>query len=245
MSVLTLANVTQRFLLGRDAIVVLDDVSLEVDQGDFVAIHGERRSGKSTLLRVAGAWEAPQCGSLTFQGEDVWRLSDGARAQLRRRGGVGLLCGEWRPMANKPALRHVQEVLLCRGFSLREAQAPALQALRRVGLADHACTPSNRLARGELLRLAVAQRLVHEPRVLLVDEPAVLLRPAEAAEFYSLLEDLGRDPGLALIVASEELTPLRAARRMFSLDRGRLLARRNREGQVVEFPARRSASESP
>jgi predicted ABC-type transport system involved in lysophospholipase L1 biosynthesis ATPase subunit len=242
MTLLSLANVTQRFPAGREDIVALDDLSLTVNDGDFIGIHGERRSGKSTLLRIAAGWEEPNHGSVVFAGRDLWALADGARAKLRRRHGVGLISGHWRPTANKPALRHVQEALVCSGLSLREAQAPALLALERVGLARCAYAPSNRLSHGDLIRLALAQRLAHCPRMLLVDEPAVLLRPSEAAEFYELLESLGQDPDVALVIASEELTPLRNAQRILSLHNGALRSMDMPSGRILEFPDQRTTA---
>ncbi len=224
--------------------MVLDRVSLSVELGDYIGIQGERRSGKSALLRIAAGWERPTGGRAIFAGEDIWALSDGRRSKLRRRGGVGLAAGWWRPTTNKPAVQHVQEALASDGFSLREAEAPALSALDRVGLSNSTHTPSSMLTQGELIRLSLAQRLVHAPRLLLVDEPAVLLRPSEAVELYDLLAELGRDPNLALIVASEELAPIRMTERVFSLDRGILRAMDGPSGRVVPFPPRLTASGS-
>src|ERR1041385_7618503 len=212
----------QRIPVGREEIAVLDVICLEIEEGDSIGIQGERRSGKSALLRVAAGWEQPDQGRVIFAGQDLWSLSDTGRAKLRRGGGIGLAAGQWQPTTNKPAVRHVQEALACDGFSIREAKEPAYRALERVGLSGCGHARSSELSQGELIRLGLPQRLVHSPRVLLVDEPGVLLRPSEAAELCDLLGELGRDPSLALVIASEDLAPVRIARRMFSLDRGRL-----------------------
>ena len=243
MTLLSFENVTKHFPAGRDELVVLDNVSMEVHEGDFVGIHGLRRSGKSILLRIAAGWERPEAGRVAFDGKDLWKLSDGARSKLRRAGGVGLASGAWHPNANKPAIRHVQETLACDRVGLREAREPALRALERVGLSHCAYAPTAMLSPGELIRLGLAQRLVHRPRLLLVDEPVVLLRPNEASELYELLESIGGDPEVALVVVSEDLAPIRMARRRFSLDDGVLRSMDRPAGQVLEFPDRLTASQ--
>jgi predicted ABC-type transport system involved in lysophospholipase L1 biosynthesis ATPase subunit len=241
MSLLSLEGVTKQFPAGLDEIAVLENVSFQVEVGDFIGIQGERRSGKSSLLRIAAGWERPDEGWVLFAGEDLWALSDSARARLRRKDGIALASGTWRPPSNKPALRHLQEALACERLSLRESREPAHRALERVGLDVSAYTPSDRLSPGELIRLGLAVRLVHRPRLLLIDEPAVLLRPSETAELHELLSKLGRESELALVIASEELSPIRIARRRFSLDDGALRSMDNPPGELLEFPDPRAA----
>jgi ABC-type glutathione transport system ATPase component len=242
MTLLSVEGVTKRFRAGLDEIPVLGNVSFQVDAGDFVGIQGERRSGKSILLRIAAGWERPDAGRVLFGGQDVWALSDGARAKLRRKDGIALSSGTWSPQTNRSALRHLQEALACDRVSLREASEPAIRALERVELAGAAYTPSDRLSPGELIRLGLAMRLIHRPRLLLIDEPALLLRPSEAIELNDVLAKLGHDPDLALVIASEELEPIRIARRRFSLDDGALRSMDRPPGALLEFPDRRSAA---
>jgi putative ABC transport system ATP-binding protein len=241
MPLLRLESVTEQFLAGREEITVLDRVSLQIEEGDFIGLQGERRSGKSTLLRIAAGWERPGEGTVEFDGVDLWAVSETQRAKMRRKGGIGLASGHWHPTENKHALRHVQEVLGCDRVSLREAAEPAHRALERVGLASSAFTPSDRLSQNELLRLGLAQRLVHKPRLLLIDEPAVLPRPRESAEFNELLYSLGRSPGLALVIASEELAPIRIAQRMFSLHGGELRSMETPGAEVRDIHEQRAA----
>jgi len=242
MTLLSLEHVSKRFPAGLDSIPVLEDVELHVEAADFIGVHGERRSGKSILLRIAAGWERPDTGRVTFDGQELWAMSDARRSRMRRNGGVVLASGAWRPPSNKPALRHVQEALACDRVSLREAIEPAHRALERVGLSQHAYSPTDRLSQGELIRLNLALRLIHRPRLLLIDEPAVLLRPSEAASLYELLGELGRDRDLAVVVASEELAPIRMARRRFALDDGALRSMDRPAGQVLEFPDLRGAA---
>jgi lipoprotein-releasing system ATP-binding protein len=240
MSLLTLEHVCKRYPDGQGEIIVLDGVSLELDEGDLVGIWGVRRSGKSTLLEIAAGRKLPDEGNVCFEGAEITRMSPDRRARLQRRGGIGVLTEDWRPVRNKPVVEHVALPLLSDGMSLREATEPARRALERVGVAGCAHMPADRLSQSERIRVALAQTLVHEPRVLLVDEPAVLLRPSDGVELYELLRTLGRDSRLAIVIASEDIAPIRKARRMFSIDSGRLRSM-DQPGTVVPFPDQRLA----
>ncbi len=237
MSVLSLEKVCKRYPDGRREMSVLHNVSFEVNEGDFIGVWGMRRSGKSTLLRVAAGREPPDEGLVCFDGDEILRMSPDRRARLQRNGGIGLLAADWRPTRNKPVVEHVALPLLSEGISLREARRPAWAALERVGIADCAHVLADRLSNNQRVRVALAQALVRQPRVLLVDEPAVFMRPSEGVEFYSLLCSLGRDLSLALVIASEDIAPIRTARRMFSIDSGSLRAMEE-QGTLVQFPER-------
>ena len=240
MSLLALEHVSKRYPDGRRELTVLDDVSLEVDDGDFVGIWGMRRSGKSTLLQVAAGKETPDEGTVSFAGKDLTRMSPDRRAKLLRHGGIGLLGVDWCPERNKPVVDHVALALLSDGMSLREAREPAWRALERVGVAGCAYMAADRVSHGERIRVALAQALIHRPRLLLVDEPAGSLRPSEGVELYELLRSLGGDSGLAVVIASEDIAPIRRARRMFSIDAGSLRSM-DRPGTLVQFPERMHA----
>ncbi len=119
-------------------------------------------------------------------------------------------------------------------MSLREARKRAWRVLERVALADRGHVRASRLSQSERVRVAIAQALIHEPRLLLVDEPAVLLRPSEGAELYALFASLGAEPQLALMLASEDVAAVRKARRVMSIDRGRVRSM-DEPGALVQF----------
>jgi ABC-type ATPase involved in cell division len=222
MSLLSLRHVSKRYTDGEQPIAALDDVCLDVDEGDFVGVWGTRKAGKSTLLRVAAGQDPPDEGEVWFAGADMSRMSADARAKLQRRAGIGLISPDWHTERNQPAIEHVALSLLSDGRSLREARAPAWRALEAVGAAGCGHLPAQRLSRGERARVSLARALVHQPRVLLIDEPAVLLKPSEASELYEVLTSLGQNPRLAVVIASEDVAPIRTAYRMMSIDGGRL-----------------------
>lgn len=237
-SLLSLRHVSKRYPDGRRDIRVLDDVSLEVDEGEFVGVWGMRGSGKTTLLEVASGRVEPDEGEVWFDGRCLTGLSADARARLQRHNGIGLLYSEWRADRNAPAIEHVALPLLSDGMSLKEAQGPAWRTLERVGAAAYAHMPSGRLSRHERFRVGLAQALVGEPRVLLIDEPAGLSSPSEEASLFELLRSLGREDGIGVVIASEEVVAIRKAQRMMTIDAGKLRSNEER-GTLVQFPERR------
>jgi putative ABC transport system ATP-binding protein len=237
MSLLRFEHVVKRYRDGRGHVTVLDDVSFDVESGDFVGLWGLRRSGKTTLLEVAAGREVVDEGRVIFDGYDMTRLSLDRRARLLRHGGIGLVSTDWRPARNKEAVEHVALPLLSDGMSLREARQRAWRVLERVEAVDCGHVNVSRLSQAERVRVAIAQALIHQPRLLLVDEPAVLLRPSEGVELYALLGSLGAERNLAVMLASEDVAPVRKARRVLSIDRGRVRSM-DRAGALVQFSER-------
>lgn len=237
MALLSFEHVDKSHRDGRREVPVLRDVSFEIDSGDFVGLWGMRRAGKTTVLRLAAGLESPDGGSVRFDGADLGLLSGERRARLLREQGIGIVCTDRRPSLNQTALEHVALPLLAAGVSLREARGPARRALSRAGALEFAESSVLGLARDSLIRVMLAQALVHAPRLLLVDEPAAFLNMREAAEIFALLQEMGRDRQVALVVASEDLRPLRHASRIMSVGGGsvRLM---DEDGEVLRFPDR-------
>lgn len=240
MSLFAFEHVTKGYPDGRRPRTVLEDVSFEVDAGDFVGIWGMRRSGKSTLLRLAAGLELPDEGRILFDGQDLTELSGDDRAELLRARGIGFASSDWRPSVSQTATEYVAVSLLADALSLREARHIARQQLDRMGVLNRAHMLTDRLSLGEAVRVNLAQALVSEPRLLLVDEPAVLPSPSERQEFYGLLTSLGRSSTPAVLVASEDIGIVRRARRMMTIGGGTLRSM-DKEGEVVSFPHGRAS----
>lgn len=240
MTLLRFEHVRSSHLDGRREIVVLEDVSFEIEAEDFVGLWGMRRSGKSTLLRLAAGLDLAQRGAVIFDGVDLGRVSGHRRASLLRDRGIGVVLSDRRPALNQSAAEHVALPLLAAGSSLAGARAPALAALERTDALRWAQTPLAGLPRDALIKVMLAQALVHGPRLLLVDEPAAFLNMGEAAEIFDLLQSIGRQAGIALMIASEDLRPLRRATRIMSIGGGEVHLM-DRSAEVVRFPGPGSA----
>jgi predicted ABC-type transport system involved in lysophospholipase L1 biosynthesis ATPase subunit len=233
MTLLSFSQVTKRYPRGREQLVVLNGVSLEIESDDYIGLWGTRRSGKSTLLRIAAGIEQPDAGSVCWDGRVITEMSAGERARLLRGGGIGLASTDWHPQPNHRALEHVALPLLSDHRSLRGAKIVARRALDRVDAGYCADLWTHRLSLGELMRVALARALVRAPRLLLVDEPAVLPSPTESEELYALLRNLGRSGELAVVVASEDLAAIQSAPRMLSIAEGTL---RSMDSSAVVLP---------
>jgi len=239
VTLLSFERVSKRYLdLGVHEQVVLDDVSFEVAAGTSVGVWGPRRSGKSTLLRIAAGIELPDAGAVRFRGRDVARLSDRERARLVR-SEIGLAPASWRETRNVRVVEQVALPLLSGGASMREASVRARAVLERVGATSRADAPIFELSPGERTRVAIARGLVRDPSLLLVDEPALTPSPAERDELYALLRSLAGERGLTVLVASEDLAAIRTARHAMTISDGRLRSSQ-RAGRVVPFPEGRA-----
>ncbi len=242
VSLLRLDRLTKRYRDGAREIAVLDQVSLQLCAGESVGIVGERRAGKTTLLRIAAGIEPADGGSVWFDGSRV-RASD-AGPHLWRQAGIALVRGDRRPPASRQALEQVAMPLLADGVSAQEADRSAEQALQRVGAGELAGSTIEMLSIAERIRVDLARALVHEPRVLLVDEPALLPGPSDARELYSLLRGLPRRLGLAMVIASEDISALAGLPHVLSLSDGRLISSRPGDADVIQFPSARARTGS-
>jgi putative ABC transport system ATP-binding protein len=235
VTLLALTDVCRRLRDGARELTVLDRVSLEVGAGELVGIFGERRSGKSTLLRVAAGLEVPDGGTIEFDGADVGRLSISERARLRRRGGLALVSGDTGPLASGQAvIEHVALPLTNDGLTLFESEGLARAVLERLGIASVAHMRIDRMSVSDRIRIELARALAREPRLLLVDEPAVLPGPSDSRELYGLLRSLAKT-GIAVVIASEDVAALSGVNRFLTLSDGRLRSTDSRR-RVIPFP---------
>jgi ABC-type multidrug transport system ATPase subunit len=230
---LSFANVGKRFPDGGREITVLDGVSFEIETGVCVGLYGARRAGKSTLLRLAAGIERPDTGTVRFNGRLLNDMTDGERGHLLR-GELALMAsGDWRPNPGESVVDHVGMSLGSEGLTVRDARRRASGALERVGVrATCSEEPAGSLSLTERTLVMLARALVHEPRMLLVDEPAVMPSLSNRDKFYALLRELADERNLALLMASEEMGALQGAAVLMSISDGEVCTTEER-GTVV------------
>jgi ABC-type methionine transport system ATPase subunit len=243
MSLLEFRDVSKRYPDGTREIRVLDRVSFCLEEGEAVGLLATRRMGKTTLLRIAAGLVVPDSGSVLWQGRDLRAMSVNERARIRRRDGVALASGDWRVGRSVSVLEHVAMPLYGSSMTMAAAEARSWRALEWVQASQLGYRETGTLGLSERLRVELARALVREPRLLLMDEPAVLPQPQEARAFHALLHALPQRLGFAVLVASEEVSALRGVRRVMSLDHGTLHSTDSRR-KVIDFPERR-ASKAP
>jgi ABC-type lipoprotein export system ATPase subunit len=245
---LSFERVSKSYPDGRRRTVVLERVSFTVRKGDFVGILGSRRAGKSTLLRLASGIESPDGGTIDFAGRDLTRISALERGRLLRTE-IGLLApDDWRPGRGERVVDLVAMPLVSDGATLHDARRAARRLLHWAGAAEYADDLAESLSVGERMRVMLARTLVREPRLLLVDEPAVVPSPTERTELCELLRSGAREHKAALVIASEDSTPLRGANVMMSIGDGELCStdepgeseEPDTPGVVLPFPDRRA-----
>lgn len=238
MMLLELTDVSRCIRDGARELVVLDGVSFDVRAGELVGVYGERRSGKSTLLRIAAGLEAPDGGTVSFDGIDIARLSISGRARLRRHRGLALAVGDCGPLTSRqPVIEYVALPLTGDGLTLSESEGLARPVLERVGVSALSHRRVDQMSLSDRVRVELARALVREPRLLLVDEPAVLPSPGERRELLGLLGALSRS-GVAVVIASEDMNTLAGVGRFLTLSDGRLRSTDSRR-RVIPFPGAR------
>lgn len=216
MSLLELERVSKGYEHGLRTRVALDDVTLEIEPGELVVVWGERRSGRSTLLRVAAGVEAPDRGVVRFAGRD---LSDQSGYALG--GGVGYCRKKFPSGEDQRVLEQMVLSQLARGVPRLAAQSRAWTALERVGAKEYAGLALRELDGAEASLVAIARALTRSPRMLIADEPAKSVDLRARDKILLLLRSLA-DDGLAVLTSTGEGTGLSGADRPLSLDDGKL-----------------------
>jgi len=237
---LSFLNVSKRYPDGDREIVVLDRVSLEIDHGVSVGIRGARRSGKSTLLRLAAGIALPDSGTISFEGRNIAQMAGGERGRLLRREIAFVSAADWRASPGESVVDHVATALGSEGLTMREARRRAMRVLDRVEIAVGAEEPTMSLSATERVRVMLARALAHEPRLLILDEPAMLPSLGERDKFYALLRAAAREREITLLMASEEMGALQGVGLLISISDGELTSP-NSLGTVVPLPGRRRA----
>lgn len=216
MSLLTLSGVSKRSRDGQLERVVLRDLSLSLDAGELTVVWGMRGSGRSTLLRIAAGIQAPDAGTVCFEGRD---LADHGEDALGA--GIGYCQKTLTPGGSQSVLDLVMLSLLARGVSAQQARSRAREALERAGVAAAATAAISALDRAETVRVALARVLALAPRVLVIDDPIGGVDLLERDGILALLRRIA-DDGAAVLASTGESTGLSGADRTLTLSEGQL-----------------------
>jgi ABC-type lipoprotein export system ATPase subunit len=215
-SLLTVEHVSKCYREGQRERTALDDVSLEVCNGELVVIYGERRSGRTTLLRIAAGIQAPDSGTVLFAGRDLARHGEDALGE-----GIGYVRKTLRGSEEQGVPAQVVAPLLARGISVRRARDTARTALERAGAQRCAGAVVDELGVAETVRVALARALTLSPALVVIDEPAAGVELSERDGILAQLRTLAAE-GTAVLACTGEPTELAGAHRALTLSDGRL-----------------------
>jgi ABC-type lipoprotein export system ATPase subunit len=221
-SLIAFDRVSRVYQLGPVEVPALDDVSLEIARGEFVAIVGPSGSGKSTMMNILGCLDRPTHGAYRLDGTPVAELDDDALARLRSRA-IGFIFQSYNLLPRTSALENVATPLLYQGVGRGERRRRARAALERLGLGDRLEHEPSELSGGQQQRVAVARALVTEPDLILADEPTGNLDSHAGAEVIALLRDLHR-AGRTIVLITHDVDVAAAADRRIHLRDGRIAA---------------------
>jgi putative ABC transport system ATP-binding protein len=221
---LELRNLGKTYREGETERVVLRDVSLAIAPGEIVVVVGRSGSGKSTMLNLIAGIDRPTAGSVAVNGTDLTALDEQARTEFRRRH-IGFVF----QFFNLIPLLTVEENLLLpldlNGRADEKGIARARALLERVGLGGRGESYPERLSGGEQQRVAVARALIHEPDIVLADEPTGNLDADTAADVVGLLDSLAREAGRTVVMATHSREVIGVADRILTVQRGGLVER--------------------
>lgn len=219
-SVLSLAHVTKTYHVGDQAIHALQDVTVDICAGEFVAIMGPSGAGKSTLLQIASLLDNPTSGTIVLSGEDVSQASEAELARLRNRE-IGFVFQQFNLLPKTSALENVALPLVYSGVTSHERDRRAREMLEMVGLGDRLRNTRAQLSGGQQQRVAIARALVNNPTILFADEPTGNLDSRSGEEIMAIFSTLHRK-GHTIVLVTHEPDVAAYASRLITVRDGRI-----------------------
>ncbi len=200
--ILKLEHIYKDYIQGKMTVPVLKDVSLYVEEGEYVAIMGPSGSGKSTLMNIIGCLDLPTSGSYELAGSDVLSLNENKLADLRL-GTIGFVFQNFQLLPRMSALENVALPLVYAGMRKKVRRERAREALVRVGLEDRTSFNPTQLSGGQKQRVAIARAMVNKPKILLADEPTGALDSRSSAQVMELFQKLNEE-GVTVVMITHD-----------------------------------------
>jgi len=202
--------------------VALDNVSFEVQRGEYVAIMGPSGSGKSTLMHIIGALDKPTSGTYFLDGQNVSKLDDDKLAEIRNQK-IGFIFQAYNLLPRTTTVKNVMLPMAYAGIEREERENRAVKYLKLVGLGDHLKHTSNQLSGGQQQRVAIARALSMHPSVLLADEPTGNIASVQAEEIMAIFQKIN-DEGNTIIMITHEEDIARHAKRIIVIRDGKIVS---------------------
>jgi len=238
VSLVQVDNVTKDYLLGKQLVRALSEVTLNIPEGIVIAIAGPSGSGKSTLLNLIGCIDTPTSGSITLAGEDLAGRTPDQLADLRAHS-IGFIFQTFNLLPVLTARENVEYPLLSRkDIPPKERERRVSHFLKVVGLKSYAHHRPNELSGGQRQRVAIARALVTHPKMVLADEPTANLDRKTGSEIIDLMRKINGNAGTTFIISTHDKRVMREADRLVRIDYGRIsrLGIRSEDGWKFAMP---------
>lgn len=218
--ILNLQNIYKDYQQDKLVVPVLKDVSLQVEEGEYVAIMGPSGSGKTTLMNIIGCLDRPTSGTYELAGESVLNLRDKELSSVRLNR-IGFVFQSFQLMPRESALDNVSLPLSYAGIKKKERRERARKALERVGLGDRADFKPTQLSGGQKQRVAIARAMVNNPKILLADEPTGALDSKSGRQIMELFEKLNEE-GVTIVMITHDINIAKNAKRILHIIDGEI-----------------------
>lgn len=219
MAHITAKDLTKEYALGKETVLALKGVNLEIAKGERIALVGRSGSGKSTLLQLIGGLDSPTRGTITVDSIDLGAMSDRDASDYRNKT-VGFVFQFFYLQPYLTVSENVQIPLIFRGDPLASREQKANDALKEVGLSEMARRFPNQLSGGQMQRVAIARAIVHKPSILLADEPTGNLDEKTGGEIMELLLRLNKELHTTLIIVTHDSEVAKSADRVITMTDG-------------------------
>jgi putative ABC transport system ATP-binding protein len=221
MSLISLSHISKIYQSGEVEVRALDDISFEVEKGEFVAIMGPSGSGKSTLMHILGLLDRPTSGKYLLEDMDTSKFSDEELAKIRNKK-IGFVFQFFNLLPRTTALRNVMVPMIYGGVKSQEREKKARQLLEAVGLGERIYHTSSQLSGGEQQRVAIARALAMNPAIILADEPTGNIATSQAEEVMKIFQKLNKE-GHTIVLITHEPDIAEYAKRIIRLKDGKIL----------------------
>lgn len=228
-SMIQISNLMKSYKLGGETVHALNNVSLNIDKGEFLAIIGPSGSGKSTLMNMIGCLDRPDSGEYYLDGKEIGQMNDNNLATIRNQK-IGFIFQNFNLLTKLTALENVELPLIYSGTSTKERREIALESLANVGLKERAGHMPSQLSGGQQQRVAIARALAGNPSILLADEPTGALDSKTSSEILQLMKELN-EAGNTIILITHDLSIAKQAKRMVRIQDGELF---ENEGERID-----------
>lgn len=225
--ILDLEHIFKDYHQDKLVVPVLKDITLQVEEGEYVAIMGPSGSGKTTLMNIIGCLDRPTSGKFFLEGNDISKLKDRELSGVRLNS-IGFVFQSFHLMSRESALENVALPLSYAGIKKKERKERALRALERVGLADRATFMPTQLSGGQKQRVAIARAMVNNPKILLADEPTGALDSKSGAQIMELFQKLNEE-GVTIVMITHDQNIARHAKRIYHIIDGEISEEKREE----------------